>query len=162
MGRGTDFPIPFCTPLWHSVPPHLVLWFYIKFTGFYYFLHHYICFVLFYCGFFCLFVLLLIAMSCHCSVCVRLSHLIKDSLLTYLLTFQNADTSMDVRIAAVGAVGINRAAIRLRVPLKVISTNNKIGGIFILSSGTTTLKIFTTKIIYNMQHAMPYTDGQYP
>jgi len=35
--------------------------------------------------FFCLFVLLLIAMSCHCSVCVRLSHLIKDYLLTYLL-----------------------------------------------------------------------------
>ena len=34
--------------------------------------------------FFCLFVLLLIAMSCHCSVCVRLSHLIKDYLLTYL------------------------------------------------------------------------------
>ena len=39
-----------------------------------YFLHHYICFVLFYCGFFVFFVLLLIAMSCHCSVCVRLSH----------------------------------------------------------------------------------------
>ena len=37
--------------------------------------------------FFCLFVLLLIAMSCHCSVCVRLSHLIKDYLLTYLLTY---------------------------------------------------------------------------
>jgi len=35
--------------------------------------------------FFCLFVLLLIAMLCHCSVCVRLSHLIKDYLLTYLL-----------------------------------------------------------------------------
>lgn len=32
-------------------------------------------------------------------------------------TFQNADTSMDVRIAAVGAVGINRAAIRLRMSL---------------------------------------------
>jgi len=26
-------------------------------------------------------------MSCHCSVCVRLSHLIKDYLLTYLLTY---------------------------------------------------------------------------
>ena len=26
------------------------------------------------------------AMLCHCSVCVRLSHLIKDYLLTYLLT----------------------------------------------------------------------------
>jgi len=29
---------------------------------------------------------LLIAMSCHCPLCVRLSHSIKDYLLTYLLT----------------------------------------------------------------------------
>ena len=36
------------------------------------------CFVLLW--FFCSFVLLLIAMSCHCSVCVRLSLLIKDYL----------------------------------------------------------------------------------
>jgi len=32
------------------------------------------------------FILLLIARSCHCPVCVRLSHSIKDYLLTYLLT----------------------------------------------------------------------------
>ena len=38
------------------------------------------------CFYVFLIVLLFLAMSCHCSVCVHLSHSIKDSLLTYLLT----------------------------------------------------------------------------
>jgi len=33
----------------------------------------------------CVIVLLLIAMSCHCPVCVRLSH----SIIDYLLTYEN-------------------------------------------------------------------------
>ena len=45
--------------------------------------------------FFCLFVLLLIAMLCHCSVCVRFSHLIKDYLLTYLLINYTGEEGVD-------------------------------------------------------------------
>ena len=73
--RGHPYILPECSTNVHKnhllFVPCMVLY---KIRRFYYFLHHYICYVLFYCGFFVLFVLLLIAMSCHCSVCVRLSH----------------------------------------------------------------------------------------
>ena len=54
------------------------------------------------------------SMSCHCPVCVRLSHSIKDYLLTYLLTQYSATSTVRWRFGAVGSdVGrINEVTLR--------------------------------------------------
>jgi len=72
-----------------------------KIHRFYYFLHHYICFVLFYCGIFVLFVLLHIAMSCHCS-CLCAFVTLNKRLLTYLLTYNSTSTSANSQVLQVG------------------------------------------------------------